>query len=256
MAQWLKNESGGFLQVIVRQGSGETQLNMPSGAVENLEPGQELEVKITGDKLTVANGKNYVVREGRFQEAAGSTSVRQIVCQNCKRETPMSAQKCPHCGAWNQYVHPEIQRFLSNTDKVEVKSLLAWRFEHNQEEIAFTYDGILRPRFHMVKALGIGIGITVFGFIKWRNFFPESIKGFIYLLEMLVSIIGTLVLIYAGIGFLTWFWSVFAQAMSGKITPENHEKYLVINFATTPPQFQTNDERFWGGVLEFFSLRK
>lgn len=255
MAQWIKNESGGFLQVVVKHGENLSQLNMPSQSIENIEPGQELEVKVTGDKLTVASGKNYVVREGRFQEAAGSTDVRRTVCQHCKKDTPMSAEKCPHCGAWNKYLHPEIQRFLDNKEKINVRSLLAWNFQHDREELAVTYNGIFRPRFHMLKAGGIGLGICLFTLIKWWNLFPKGIGEVVMLLQILLSVVGTIFLLYAGLGLLIWFWNIFVQAMAG-MRPESHEKHLVINFATTPPQFQTNDERFWAAILEFFSLKK
>ena len=146
-----------------------------------------------------------------------------ITCSACGHSIAKTAAACPRCGARNEWVHPELQRFLNSARSVELGA--SWQWAHNQTAVWGTASPDVEERG---GAKGISVGMTLFG-------------------------VGVLLLFLGPIG-----WAIAGLlipiglflALAGSLLCKRSD-YVVkiptfrVDFAGPSPRWESNDDEFW-----------
>lgn len=128
----------------------------------------------------------------------------------------MNAENCPKCGNPNTWVHPKIKAFIEQG----VSTSGQYTYEHRGAQI----------QGHALGAVGHtwGVGLMLVGAL---------------LMMIGVASIGGLLIICGG------FVEVCLMLFGSKPTT------FQLDLATDPPRWESDNEKFWQPVRDFFGIR-
>lgn len=138
-------------------------------------------------------------------------------CHACARMIAKTANVCPGCGALNNWVHPEIARFMNAYyNSYHFSHLPPFEIEHDKDYL-YGYDVKSYKRAESNHNMFSGLSILT----------PLNLTG-----------LFTQAVIQGGVTALT----------------QTKIKYFRISFKATPPVWETSDVRHWKTVLDFFGI--
>jgi hypothetical protein len=158
-----------------------------------------------------------------------------IPCETCGKSLACTAKACPHCGAENKWVHPEIQRFLASIK--QFSRLPPFNYYYDKATIK-GYADVKRGAWRLVDQGG---KLAIIGFL-----FP--FVAFIFF-KSPILLVPTLLLcglaVIVGLGML-----VIGLFTDGKVTDTCLSFH--IDFAANPPKWTSDDDEFWKDIKAFF----
>ncbi len=170
------------------------------------------------------------------QEATAKHFTSRLVdCPDCGHQMSINSKICPQCGSPNNYVHPEITRFIQEINNIPIKAEFSYSHAGSvltchviQEQAG---DALLRVLFGL-SLVGLGGGC---------------------LLLLIVPMIGYLLIGASLLVSIFMLLLLGVDAISGTpSTPSINQ--LRIDFSVVPPAWQCNDPDFWDPVKKFFRL--
>jgi hypothetical protein len=168
-----------------------------------------------------------------------------VACEICGRQIANTTERCPECGAQNDWLHPEIKRFYSS---------------HESAGLPFLPAGVRidrRGRYNIMGHSDKKVLVT-----RFRDEYTKFLLWFVAGLSV--------VLITARVEWqLSWLFvlgvigaGVVGIALFGKFKPEpipytaEVERYVFfdLDFSFSPPKWTCNDEEYWAPVRKFFKI--
>jgi hypothetical protein len=146
-----------------------------------------------------------------------------ITCDVCGHHIAVDAKTCPRCGTKNDWVHPEIKRFLNAASQFN-------------EMPAFQYT--VKGGTRLEGIAEVQRGAHAMG----RNGMVATVIGL-----LLVFVIPPLGLVLAMVG--------FGMIIISSLSATRREDYFVefsVDFRTPKPTWASNDDKFWKPIKEFF----
>lgn len=167
--------------------------------------------------------------------APSNTPVPKLMpCNACGQQIAMTAAACPKCGAPNNWLHPEIERFRASLGQ----------FGHMPPFNVNWDRSVLRGTAEVKR------GAHALGDFGWKAMA-------VGLLSMLLGAFlpGTLgVLVPWVIGPLGLFGGLVLMLVStlGNTKTSDFVVSFVVDFSHSPPRWQSDDDEFWKDVKQFF----
>ncbi len=170
-----------------------------------------------------------------------------IPCGSCGNEIALTARTCPKCGAVNQYVHPEVKRFLESKDKVA----FVGHFLSESSKVTFYVNDqpLWKPHYHIKIYAALSVVSLVVMVIHFRHLSAMLGLGAVgftlgAIIDMLKYPVGFYLICATAIGIP--FSIVTAGTPCGRT--------LVIDFSEDPPKISCDDHELFAEVLAFFSI--
>ena len=164
------------------------------------------------------NGLFAGIQLSSQSSTTSSQSGNLIQCQDCNKSLSKHAKECPQCGAPNNWVHPEIARFLASVG--HFPSLPEFKCDHDRYVLQ-GWDVRSRNCAETTSNLLSSFSLAT----------PLTKKG---LALQAATLLGS---------------SFLNSCMSQSV------KAFVIDFSTSPPTYHTTDDAHWRPVLKFFGFQ-
>lgn len=157
-------------------------------------------------------------------------------CSACGQQIATTALACPKCGAPNNWLHPEIERFRASLGQFNEMP----PFNIKWDRFVLRGTAEVKRGAHLfgdigVKAIAVGLLFMLLG-----AFLPGT-------LGILVPWI---------VGPLCFFGGVVLMLISmlGNDQATDFVVTFVVDFSQSPPIWQSDDDDFWKNVKKFFLL--
>ena len=173
-----------------------------------------------------------------------------IQCKACSNDIAMDARTCPKCGKVNEYLHPEIERFLKSKDSIEYPAAMRFQYQANVISFGIYNRSFWKPHKNLGRAGAVAVVFALLGVIKWRSFAYSLVA-----LEVFFHVTAALALIYFSAGFVIFSLKHLIDAQSGRFG-ETPDQYLKIDFSDSQPKLECNRPDLFQPVLKFFNLEQ
>jgi hypothetical protein len=156
-----------------------------------------------------------------------------IACPACGRTIARTADACPGCGAKNEWVHPEIRRFVGSLPRIKT----ADRFQCFWAQSRVWGHAVLSTQESKVRGFGLAL-IGVGAAVAVLSGCLGSIGGLIFLAGIGACLVGLVMVVIHAVSDDQVFRTVKFE----------------LDFGSSPPQWTSNDEKFWRPVRDFFGV--
>jgi predicted RNA-binding Zn-ribbon protein involved in translation (DUF1610 family) len=159
-------------------------------------------------------------------------------CASCGQQIAFSAAACPKCGAPNNWVHPEIERFRNSLDAFGDMPPFNIKWER------FVLRGTAKVKRGAHATDDVGVKGLAGGFLCMLvgAFLPGDLGVVVPWVLGPLGVFGGSVLMLV---------STFQKT--------NNTDFVVsfaIDFSESPPKWQSDDNEFWKDVRRFFTHRR
>ena len=219
----------------------DTQLKAPEKASGRSIPCPKCKAVLTVPHIIMAKAV-VAPNPPTHNNPANSESTTLTPCRTCQRQIAATAHSCPGCGAPNGWIHPDVDRFLKNLDKIKLPA----SFKHDSTKTGVHGTAkILTPGpasqwFLIAGGLGILLIVISLALSNYLgvNMRSTSTSTFFSLSNgSTLTFTGGLILI------------VLAAALRNAAF---QQRWFKIDLSMTPPTWESNDDEFWKPIREFF----
>jgi hypothetical protein len=155
-----------------------------------------------------------------------------MACSSCGNQIAFTAATCPKCGAPNNWLHPEIERFAKSLEKNNVlpaKSSVNWKaFRIWGSGLKKNPRQDIHPMNWGPKLMGVSLLVGILGGII--NVALIAIAPILFFVGLIASLVG----------------------MLSDTVPIDQPVEFQLDFSCSPPKWSSNDERYWADVRQFF----
>jgi len=154
----------------------------------------------------------------------------------------MTASACPKCGAPNNWLHPEIQRFavsLESSNFLPEQSRVSWKGYRVWGTASKKHPG------HDKHPLTWGPKLMIASILL-------GIVGFLGRLTGASASAGLLFI--APVTFIVGLVASLFGSLADSVPPGDQQLGFELDFSCAPPKWTCNDEQYWAEVRRFFNL--
>lgn len=170
----------------------------------------------------------------RVPAPAKTAAPKLMRCNACGQEMARAAAACPKCGAPNNWVHPEIERFLNSIGQFDHMP----PFDVNWDRFILRGTAEVKRGAHALgdfggKAMAVGLLSMLLG-----AFLPGTLGILVPWIIGPLGLFGGLVLILV--------------SSLGNYKASDFVVTFTVDFSQSPPRWQSDDDEFWKDVKQFF----
>ncbi len=174
------------------------------------------------------------------------SDAKLIGCDACEKEIAVSAKSCPHCGAANNALHPQLKKLKEKIDKNEL-DIESYRYFLSYDSIRFTHihndDGPIKNTWCLLKAF-IG-AIALAAFIDFATPYALTNKTFDLASAAIVKI--------SLLGLAWWSirgaWGFFQLVFMSNDVKELKCEVKILEGKVV---VSSNDDTFWREIIKIF----
>jgi len=167
-------------------------------------------------------------------EPAKTPAPKLMPCNACCEQMAIAAAACPKCGAPNNWLHPEIERFRASLGQFSHMP----PFNVNWDRFVLRGTAEVKRGAHALgdfglKAMAVGLLSMLVG-----AFLPGTLGILVPWIIGPLGLFGGLVLMLV--------------SSLGNLKDSDFVVSFVVDFSQSPPRWQSDDDEFWKDVKQFF----